>query len=140
VFYERLRSRPITMGTAAAKDGEVDKARWNTVSDDTIAGINPLSGKAFAAGASLTVKWTNQPNTAPTYSLQVQTRPEGSGKTLYQDQVFVPFSASSIALTNGTQGWPNLGSTGATTSGAFNLVQLISRNQYDTQQFADWFY
>ena len=37
-------------------------------------------------------------------------------------------------------GWPNLGSTGATTSGAFSLVQIISRNIYDTQLFADWIY
>ena len=140
-YIERLRSRPYTMGTsAAAQDGEVDKVRWNSVSADTIAAIDPLSTTPFAGGnpSSLTVKWTNAPNTAPTYSLQVQTNPTGAA--LSQDQVFVPFTASSIALTNGSQGWPNMGSTGALTSGAFNLVQLISRNQFDTQLFADWIY
>ncbi len=141
VFYERLRSRPITMGTVAALDGEIDKVRWNTVSAETIAAINPLSGTAFAGGnpSALTVGWTNLPNRAPTFSTQVQTNPTGTA--LSQDQVFVPFSASSAILTNGTQGWPNFGSTPATgTPGAFNLVQLISRNMYDTQLFADWFY
>ena len=142
VFYERLRSRPNTMGTVAAKDGEIDKVRWNTLSADTIAAINPLSGKAFAGGnpSSFTANWTNEKGAAPTYSMQVQTNPTGGATTLSQDQVFMPFSATSIVLTNGTQGWPNMGSTGATTAGAFNLAQLISRNQYDTQVFADWFY
>jgi hypothetical protein len=137
VFYERLRSRPITMGTSAtAQDGEVDKVRWNTLSAETVAAMDPLSGAAFAGGTSLTVKWTNLPYTAPTYGIQVQTNPTGTA--LSEDLMNVPFSASSAALTNGTQGWPNMGST--TGAGAFNLVQLISRNMYDTQLFADWFY
>ncbi len=72
----------------------------------------------------------------PTGGIQVQTNPTGTA--LYEDTVNVRFSASSAVLTNGTQGWPDMGST--TGSGAYNLVQLISRNMYDTQLFASWFY
>jgi hypothetical protein len=142
-YIERLRSRPYTMGTSAtAQDGEIDKVHWNTLSSDTIAAIDALSATPFAGGnpSSFLAKWTNLPNTAPTYSVQVQSIPGGTGTTLYQDQVFVSFSASSVALTNSGQGWPPMASTDGTKSGAYNLVQLISRNQFDTQLFADWIY
>jgi hypothetical protein len=140
-YIERLRSRPLTMGTVANLDGEIDKVRWNTLSADTITALDTSQGKAFVGGnpSSFAVKWTNQPNTAPTYSVQVQSQQATSptATSLFQDQIFVPFSASSGALTNGTQGWPNMNSTSTT---GFNLVQLISRNQFDTQLFADWIY
>jgi hypothetical protein len=141
VFYERLRSRPITMGTtAAAKDGEIDTVRWNVATADTIAAINPLSSTTFNGGnpSSLTIKWANTLNAAPTFSAQVQTNPTGGATTLSQDQVFFPFSATSAVLANSPQGWPNMKTTSVANS--FNLVQLISRNQLDTQFFADWIY
>ena len=142
VYIERLRSRPYTMGTSAtAQDGEVDKVRWNTLSADTIAALDPVLGTAFVGGnpSSFIMKWTNQPNAAPTYSVQVQTR-AATGTQLYQDQVFVRFSASSAALANANgsaPGWPDMNKTSST---GLNFAQLISRNRFDTQLFADWFY
>ncbi len=139
-YYERLRSRPATMGTIAGKDGEVDKLRWNTLSTDTVALINTPAGTAFSGGnpSSLTVKWKNEANTAPTFSVQVQSNP--TGNTLFQDLVNVAFTAGSTVLTNTGQGWPNMGSVISTSGAAFNLVQLISRNQFDTKLYADWIY
>ena len=140
VYIERLRSRPYTMGTAAAQDGEIDKVRWNTLSADTIAALDPIAvpGAAFVGGkpSSFTLKWTNQPNAAPTGTIQVQTRKQ-TGSQLYQDKTDVPFSASSAVLTNGSQGWPDMN---LTTSSGINMAQLISRNRYDTQLFVDWIY
>ena len=139
VFFDRLRSRPITMGTVAAKDGEIDKVRWNSIPAETIAAITPGSGTTFLGGnpSNFTVKWINTPNAAPIFNTQVQTNP--TGQSLSQDQVNVPFSASSVLLANSPTGWPSM-TFGATTSGAFNLVQIVSRNMHDTQLFADWIY
>lgn len=141
VFFERLRSRPYTMGTVAALDGEVDKVLWNAGSADTIALIDPTSSTTFAGGATFTAKWTNAKNAAPVGKVQVQTRQVGgtTGATaLFEDNVNVPFSANTVGLTNGGVAWPATMKT--TTSTGLNLVQFVSRNRYDTQLFLTYIY
>jgi len=134
VYIERLRSRPYTM----AQDGEIDRVRWNTLSPETIAALDPVLGTAFAGGnpSSFVLKWTNQPNAAPTHNVQVQTRKQ-TGSQLYQDKADVRFSANTAALANGSQGWPDMNLTTAT---GMNMAQLVSRNRFDTQLFVDWIY
>jgi hypothetical protein len=127
------------MGTSStAQDGEIDKVRWNTLSPETIAAIDPVLGTAFVGGnpSSFVFKWTNQPNAAPAGNVQVQTRKQ-TGSPLYQDRTDVRFSANSAALTNGSQGWPDMN---LTTSTGINMAQLVSRNRFDTQLFVDWIY
>ncbi len=134
VFYERLRSRPVTMGTVTSP-GEVDKMRWDTLAQSTINSILPTSSTPFTGGSSFTVAWLNQPNTRPIAHVQVQLKPAG---LLYQDSSDVGFKQSSRSLTNGGVAWPDASATAG--SGNFNLVQLMSRNRFDTQQFHDWQY
>ncbi len=143
VFYERIRSRPLTMGELAAKrDGEIDKLRWNALSADTVAAIDPASGKAFTGGnpSSFLAKWTNQAQLPPVGNVLVQARPSGFAGTLYSDEIAVPFAAASARLSNGTQGWPDMGSTKGTLAGAYNLAELVSHNRFDLQLFAVWVY
>lgn len=133
VYIERLRSRPVALGTVA-NGGEVDKLRWNTaLSQDTIDAIDPASGKAFTGGSSFTVKWANVANTPPIGSLQVQTRPSG---TLSQDEANVGFAQTTVSLTNQGVAWPDMSKT--TGTGNFNLVSLRARNSEDLQFFNDW--
>lgn len=136
VYVERLRSRPVALGTVAA-GGEVDKFGWNTALDQsTIDAIDPnATGKTFTGGSSFTVKWANVPNTPPIYSLQVQTRPSG---VLFQDDAGVGFAQTTVSLTNSGVAWPDMSKT--TGPGNFNLVQLRSRNADDLQFFMDWRY
>ncbi len=135
VWIDRLRSRPPTMGTVAAKDGEIDKVRWNTLAQSTIDAITPASASAFTGGASFTVSWTNTANNPSATNLQVQLNPTGS--SLFQDSTSVSPSATTVALTNGGVAWPSVKTT--TTSGS-TFAQLSYRNQYDTQIFSSWAY
>ncbi len=139
-YYERLRSRPATMGTIARKSGEIDKMIWNTLSPDTVALINAPAGTAFAGGnpSSFPVKWKNEANAAPIFSVGVQSNPTGS--LFFQDEVGVRSTAASTQLSNTGQGWPNMGSVVSTTGAAFNLVQLITRNEFDNKIITDWNY
>jgi hypothetical protein len=134
VYIERLRSRPVSLGTVTA-GGEVDKLRWNTgLAQETIDAIDPAAtGKAFTGGSSFTVKWANVANTPPIGSIQVQARPAG---TLFQDTAVVGFAQTTAALTNQGVAWPDMSKT--TGSGNYNLVSLRSRNSDDLQFFNDW--
>ena len=136
-YYERLLSRPATMGTIAEKNGEIDKMSWNTLSPDTVSMINAPAGTAFGGGitSSFPVKWKNEANTAPIFSVQVQSNP--TGNQLFQDEVSVGSKATSTLLSNTGQGWPNMATN---STAAFYLVQLITRNEFDKKIFTDWTY
>jgi len=136
VYIERLRSRPVALGTVAA-GGEVDKLRWNTALDQsTIDAIDPnATGKTFTGGSAFTVKWANVANTPVIGSLQVQTRPSGT-LGLFQDDANVGFAQTTVSLTNSGVAWPDMSKT--TGSGNFNLVSLRARNADDLQFFMDW--
>ena len=141
VFFERLRSRPYSMGSVAALDGEVDKVVWDVGNPDTVASIDPTSSTTFAGGATFTAKWTNTKDAAPVGKVQVQTRQVGgtTGATaLFEDNVNVAFSANTVGLTNGGVAWPS--TMKSTLPSGLNLVQFISRNSLDTQIFLTYIY
>jgi hypothetical protein len=139
VYVERLRSRPVALGTTPGS-GEVDKLTFNAgLSDETKALVNPTSSAPFTGGSSFTMKWTNVAGAPPIGSVQVQSRPTGGASgTLYQDDKNVGLAASSATLTNSGQGWGDMSK--ATTSGNYNLAELRARDLNDTQYFHNWRY
>lgn len=139
VYVERMRSRPIALGTTPGS-GEVDKLVFNTgLSDETKNFINPTSTAPFTGGSTFTVKWTNVANAPPIGSLQVQSRPTGGATgALFQDETNVSFKTVSATLNNQGVAWGDMSK--ATTSGNFNFVSLRTRDSNDTQYFQNWRY
>jgi hypothetical protein len=144
-YVERLRGRPITLGTNAdieAKSAEVDKLIFNTgLAASAKALINPDLPTRFTGGSSLKIDWINTPNSAAAYSFQAQFRPEGGpGGTLYQDDQNVGPRATTITLTNPPSGWGSVGLDKSSSSN-FILIQLRARDKdTDLQFFNNWRY
>lgn len=137
VYVERLRSRPIALGTnETLGSSEVDKLVFNVGMSETVKNlIDPLSGFAFTGGNSFPLTWVNIAGAPPANSVQIQSKLSG---TLYQDETNVRLSAVSANLTNSPVGWGNMSQ--ANTSGNFNLVQLRGRDMNDLQYFHNWRY
>jgi hypothetical protein len=137
VYIDRLRGRPMTLGTnSTIGTSEVDKLVFNTGLSDSIKTlINPDSSAPFAGGRTFTLTWNNVRNAPPVSSVQVQFRPNG---TLYQDDSNVRLTASSATFNNSGVGWG--GSVLSKTGTNFMLVQLRGRDSNDLQYFQGWRY
>jgi hypothetical protein len=144
-YVERLRGRPITLGTNAdieAKSAEVDKLIFNTgLAESTKALINPDASTRFTGGNSLKIDWINSPKAAPANSFQAQFRPQGGlSGTLYQDAQDISPRATSVVLTNPPSGWGGVG-LDKSDSNNFILIQLRARDKAtDLQFFNNWRY
>jgi len=141
VYVERLRSRPVALGTnAAIGSSEVDKLIFNTgLSDTTKALIDPTSAAPFTGGANFTMSWRNVLGAPPVNSVQTQSKPTGGATgRFYQDESNVKLSASSVILSNAGVAWGNMSL--ATTAGNYNFVQLRGRDMNDLQYFQNWRY
>jgi hypothetical protein len=151
VFYQRLKSRPYTMGTsAAAKDGEIDAIKWSDgLQQSTITEITPPSSTSGLAATlqSLNVSYTRTPNAAPPFKVWVQVKQSNGsgGYNLQVDSANLPIKPDytygtviSKDLTNSSTGWNNPQLT--TGPNTMNFVQLVSRNKYGTILLRDWKY
>jgi hypothetical protein len=147
VYVERLRSRPLALGTNdSIGSSEVDKLVFNTgMAQETKDLINPVSAAAFNGTGSFRVSWRNVAGAPPVNSIQVQSKTTANGQ-LYQDETNVPVmvpglssaALRSATLSNSPTGWGNMSSVGA--AGTYNLAQLRARDMNDLQYFHNWRY
>jgi hypothetical protein len=144
-FYQRLRSRPFTMGNAATLSGEVDSIQWNDVQPSTITALTPSSGATPPTVTSFNISYTRNLNAAPPFKTLLTTRTAANG-TIQSDSSMLPISPTyvkdtviSVDLTNGSSGWTNPKTTvdHATT---YNSLELISRNRSGTIFNRTWRY
>ena len=141
VYVERMRSRPVALGTNSdIGTSEVDKLVLNTGLDEGVKTlIDPTSASPFTGGSSFTMRWNNATGAPPVNSVQIQSRPTGGATgTLYQDETNVRLSATSVVLSNSGTPWGDMSL--ATTSGNYNLVQLRGRDMNELQYFQNWRY
>ena len=149
VFYQRLRSRPYTMGDATLQNGEIDAVKWNEgLQQSSISAITPPSSVVGlpSTTSTINVSYARTPNAAPPFKVMVQVkqlvggtmRTQTDSKLLPIDPNYVAGAVISKDLTNGGSGWnnPQL-TTGANT---MNFIQLIARNRMGTMVLRDWKY
>lgn len=147
-FYQRLRSRPYTMGDVATQSGEIDKVKWSDgLQQSTITAITPDSNAvAGSTVPSLNISYVRTPNAAPPFKVMVQTK-NTTASGLQVNSMFLPISPTYVAgdviskdMTGPNGGtWQNQKATVAQ-SGAINLVQMVSRNRFGTMVLRDWKY
>lgn len=149
VFYQRLRSRPYTMGDATLQNGEIDAVKWNEgLQQSSIDAITPPTSTSGLPStvSSLNVSYARTPNAAPPFKVMLQVKQLVGGTMRTQvDSKFLPIDPNYVAgaliskdLTNGGSGWnnPQL-TTGANT---LNFIQLVARNRMGTMVLRDWKY
>ena len=150
VFYQRLRSRPYTMGDATLQNGEIDSVKWNEgLQQSSIDAITPPSSTSGlpATVSSLNVSYARTPNAAPPFKVMVQVK-QSTGNNAYRievDSKYLPIDPNYVAgtviskdLTNGSAGWHNPQLT--TGSGTLNFMQMVARNRIGTMVLRDWKY
>lgn len=137
-YYQRLRSRPYTMGNVATQSGEVDKIRWNEGLEQTsLDSITPVSGATPATLSSLNVSYVRNLDAAPPFKTLIQTRTAHSG-SIQSDSLMLPInpnyvagSVISVNLSNSPTGWNNPKTTTNYTD-TYNQLELVSRNKFGT--------
>lgn len=149
VFYQRLRSRPYTMGDATLRNGEIDMVKWNDgllqSSVDAITPPSSVSGLPDTVGA-INVSYTRTANAAPPFKVMLQVKQLNAG--VYSTQVdssmlpvspdYVNGTVISRDLNNSGTPWNNPQKT--TGLNTMNFIQLIARNKMGTMVLRDWKY
>ncbi len=149
VFYQRLRSRPYTMGDVTQRNGEIDMVKWNDgllqSSADAITPPTVTSGLPNTVNA-INISYTRTTNAAPPFKVMVQVKQLNAGVYSTQvDSMMLPISPDYVDgtvisrdLTNSGTPWNNpQKTTGANT---MNFIQLIAKNKFGTMVLRDWKY
>ena len=144
-FYQRLRSRPYTMGDVATQSGEVDKIKWNEgLSQASIDSITPISGATPATLNSMAVSYVRNLDAAPPFKTYIQVSKAG---TLQVDSKMLPIAPNyvagteiSVSLSNSGSGWINPQTNNSNSSANYNWIELISKNKYGTILDRQWRY
>jgi hypothetical protein len=142
-FYQRLRSRPYTMGDVATQSGEVDKIKWNEgISQATIDSIIPVSGATPATLNSLTLSYVRNLDAAPPFKSYIQVYKAG---TLQNDAKMLPIAPNyvagteiSVTLNNSGSGWTNPQTNNTNSASNYNWIELLSRNKFGTVLDRQW--
>lgn len=149
VFYQRLRSRPYTMGSASSLNGEIDMVRWSdglqASSIDLITPPDSLSGLASTV-PSINVSYVRTPNAPPPFKVWINVRQlVNSSLTTQVDSAFLPIDPNYVDgtviskdLNNSGVAWNNPKKTSGTNT--MNWIQLVSRNKMGTILLRDWKY
>ena len=149
VFYQRLRSRPYAMGSAASMNGEIDMVRWSeglqASSIDAITPPDSMSGLASTV-SSINVSYVRTPNAPPPFKVWVNVRQlVNSSLTTQVDSTFLPIDPNYVDgtviskdLNNSGVAWNNPKKTSGTST--MNWIQLVSRNKMGTIILRDWKY
>ena len=145
-YYQRLRSRPYTIGNVATQSGEVDKIRWNEgLQQTSLDSITPVSGATPATLNSLNVSYVRNLDAAPPFKIFIQTRTANSG-SIQSDSLMLPInpnyvadSVISVNLRNSPAGWNNPKTTTNFTD-TYNQIELVSRNKFGTILDRMWKY
>jgi len=145
-YYQRLRSRPYTMGSSATLSGEIDTVKWQEgLQQSSIDAMTPSSSISYTTPLSaFTVAYVRTPNAAPPFKVYYSTQPT-TASTLKIESVFLPISPNYVAgdvissslTTSG--GWPEPRGLLDQTN-AFNMIQFVSRNRFGTTILRDYRY
>jgi hypothetical protein len=144
-FYQRLRSRPYTMGDVATQSGEIDKIKWNEgLSQTSIDSITPVSGATPATLNSLTVSYVRNLDAAPPFKTYIQVNKAGilqtDSKMLPVAPNYVSGTEISVSLNNSGSGWTNPQTNNSNSSANYNWIELISKNKFGTILDRQWRY
>lgn len=144
IFYQRLKSRPYTMGDVSLQNGEIDQVRWSDGLQQS--SIDALVPPAVTSGLPSTINLVNVSYirtkfAPPPFKTWVQIK-QLSGTQV--DSMMLPVAPDytdgdviSRNLSN-NGGWNNPKLTAGPLT--WNMIQLLSRNRYGTLIITDWRY
>lgn len=144
VFYQRLKSRPYTMGDATLQNGEIDQVKWSDGLQQS--SIESLVSPAVTSGlpatiSAINVSYIRTKFSPPPFKTWVQIK-QLSGTQV--DSMMLPiapdYNDGDIITRNLTNngGWNNPKLTSGPLT--WNMIQLLSRNRYGTLIITDWRY
>lgn len=149
VFYQRLRSRPYTMGDVNLGNGEIDMVRWTDgllqSSSDAITPPASTNGLPNTVN-SLNVSYIRTKDAPAPFKVMVQVKQLNAGTYSTQvDSAMLPISPNYVDgsvisrdLNNSGTPWNNPQKTaGANT---LNFIQLVAKNKMGTMVLRDWKY